>query len=182
MTDQNPYGTRRPATTRSPPRATAPQTQGQRVASQLQTMINDITTQAAPVARQVAAKAAELTAVAAVKAGPIAQRAAEVTTDAGQKLAERAQSLAAELRAADAGSAPATRRVGQQRGHVRRRGDLRGRHGLDDRRCADDLVRGRHRRGRPGAAAGHLAHQPPPHRDRPSSSGTRAVVAYTRRP
>ena len=73
--------------------------------SQLQTMINDITTQAAPVARQVAAKAAELTAVAAVKAGPIAQRAAEVTTDAGQKLAERAQSLAAELRAADAGGA-----------------------------------------------------------------------------
>jgi hypothetical protein len=71
--------------------------------AQLQTMINDITTQAAPVARQVAAKAAELTAVAAVKAGPIAQRAAEVTTDAGQKLAERAQSLAAELRAADAG-------------------------------------------------------------------------------
>ena len=50
-----------------------------------------------------AAKAAELTAVAAVKAGPLAQRAAEATTDAGQKLAERAQSLAAELRATDAG-------------------------------------------------------------------------------
>jgi hypothetical protein len=66
--------------------------------SQLETMIQDIATQAAPVARQVAAKAAELTAVAAVKAGPIAQKAAEVTTDAGQKLAERAQSLAAELR------------------------------------------------------------------------------------
>ena len=76
--------------------------------SQLQAMINDITTQAAPVARQVAAKAAELTAVAAVKAGPIAQRAAEVTTDAGQKLAERAQSLAAELRAADAGETTAS--------------------------------------------------------------------------
>ena len=37
---------------------------------QLETMINDVTTQAAPVARQVAAKAAELTAVAAIKAGP----------------------------------------------------------------------------------------------------------------
>jgi hypothetical protein len=66
--------------------------------TQLQTMINDITTQAAPVAREVAAKAAELTAVAAVKAGPFAQRAANVTSDASQKLADRANSLAAELR------------------------------------------------------------------------------------
>ena len=65
---------------------------------QLETMINDITTQAAPVARQVAAKAAELTAVAAIKAGPFAQRAANVTTDASQKLADRANTLAAELR------------------------------------------------------------------------------------
>jgi len=72
--------------------------------SQLEAMIQDIATQAAPVARQVAAKAAELTAVAAVKAGPFAQRAAEVTTDAGQKLAERAQSLAAELRAEPGGT------------------------------------------------------------------------------
>lgn len=72
--------------------------------AQLESMIQDVATQAAPVARQVAAKAAELTAVAAVKAGPIAQRAAEVTTDAGQKLAERAQSLASELR----GGQPAT--------------------------------------------------------------------------
>ncbi len=66
--------------------------------AQLETMINDVTTQAAPVARQVAAKAAELTAVAAIKAGPFAQRAANVTTDASQKLAERANNLAAELR------------------------------------------------------------------------------------
>jgi hypothetical protein len=66
--------------------------------AQLETMINDVTTQAAPVARQVAAKAAELTAVAATKAGPFAQRAANATTDASQKLAERASSLAAELR------------------------------------------------------------------------------------
>jgi hypothetical protein len=72
--------------------------------SQLETMIQDVANQAAPVARQIAAKAAELTAVAAVKAGPLAQRAAVATTDAGQKLAERAQSLAAELR----GEAPGT--------------------------------------------------------------------------
>jgi hypothetical protein len=106
MTDQNPYGSTPPG---EDPFATEGDStangKGSEWLSQLQTMINDITTQAAPVARQVAAKAAELTAVAAVKAGPLAQRAADVTTDAGQKLAERAQSLAAELRAADAGGA-----------------------------------------------------------------------------
>lgn len=74
--------------------------------SQLESMIQDIATQAAPVARQVGAKAAELAAVAAVKAGPLAQKAAEVTTDVGQRFAERAQSVAAELRG-DVG-APAT--------------------------------------------------------------------------
>ena len=72
--------------------------------SQLETMIQDIATQAAPVARQVAAKAAELTAVAAVKAGPLAQKAADATSDAGQKLAERAQNLATELRGEGAGT------------------------------------------------------------------------------
>ncbi len=66
--------------------------------AQLESMIQDIATQAAPVARQVGAKAAELAAVAAVKAGPLAQKAAEVTTDVGQRFAERAQSVAAELR------------------------------------------------------------------------------------
>ena len=48
--------------------------QGREWLAQLETMINDIATQAAPVARQVGAKAAELAAVAAIKAGPIAQR------------------------------------------------------------------------------------------------------------
>src|SRR4051794_18960388 len=76
----------------------AASSKGREWLSQLETMINDIATQAAPVARQVAAKAAELTAVAAVKAGPVAHRAADMTTDAGQKLAERAQNLASELR------------------------------------------------------------------------------------
>jgi len=66
--------------------------------AQLEAMIHDISTQAAPVARQVGAKAAELAAVAAVKAGPFAQKAAEVTTDYGQRFAEKAQSVAAELR------------------------------------------------------------------------------------
>src|SRR6186997_1938909 len=99
MTDQNPDETTPPG---GDPFAgdgdSTANAKGSEWLSQLQTMINDITTQAAPVARQVAAKAAELTAVAAVKAGPIAQRAAEVTTDASQKLAERANNLAAELR------------------------------------------------------------------------------------
>jgi hypothetical protein len=66
--------------------------------SQLETMIQDIATQAAPVARQVGAKAAELAAVAAVKAGPIAHKAADATTDYGQRFAEKAQAVAAELR------------------------------------------------------------------------------------
>jgi hypothetical protein len=66
--------------------------------SQLEAMIQDIATQAAPVARQVGAKAAELAAAAAVKAGPLAHKAADATTDYGQRFAERAQSVAAELR------------------------------------------------------------------------------------
>jgi len=77
--------------------------------TQLESMIQDIATQAAPVARQVGAKAAELAAIAAVKAGPFAQKAADVTQDVGQRFAERAQSVAAELRAADSseeGNAP----------------------------------------------------------------------------
>ena len=79
--------------------------------AQLDRMIQDMATQAAPVARQIGAKAAELAAVAAVKAGPLAHRAAVVTTDVGQRFAERAQSVAAELRgevpAAPAEPAPA---------------------------------------------------------------------------
>jgi hypothetical protein len=66
--------------------------------AQLEAMIQEIATQAAPVARQVGAKAAELAAIAAVKAGPLAHKAADVTTDVGQRFAERAQSVAAELR------------------------------------------------------------------------------------
>ena len=112
MTDQNPNESSPPNGDPFAEGDSTTNAKGSEWLSQLQTMINDITTQAAPVARQVAAKAAELTAVAAVKAGPLAQRAAEATTDAGQKLAERAQSLAAELRATDAGDAAAGEAAG----------------------------------------------------------------------
>jgi hypothetical protein len=70
--------------------------------AQLEAMIQQISTQAAPVARQVGAKAAELAAIAAVKAGPAAQKAAELTQEYGTRFAERAQTVAAELRAQDA--------------------------------------------------------------------------------
>jgi hypothetical protein len=76
--------------------------------TQLESMIQQISTQAAPVARQVGAKAAELAAVAAVKAGPVAQKAASLTTDYGQRFAEKAQSVAAELRSQDGHADAAT--------------------------------------------------------------------------
>lgn len=66
--------------------------------AQLQSMIENATTQAAPVLREVAAKAAELAAVAGEKAGPVAARAAELTAEAGHRIAERASDFAAELR------------------------------------------------------------------------------------
>jgi len=66
--------------------------------TQLQAMIDSITTQAAPVMRDVAAKAAELAAIAGEKAGPFARRAADVTAEAGTKLAERGREVAADLR------------------------------------------------------------------------------------
>lgn len=72
--------------------------QGREWLAQLQSMIEQLTTQAAPVVREVGAKAAELAAIAGDKAGPVAQRAAELTGQAGQKLAERSRDLAAELR------------------------------------------------------------------------------------
>jgi len=55
---------------------------------QLQTMIENLATQAAPVVKEISAKAAELAAIAGDKAGPAAQKAAEFTGQAGQKLAE----------------------------------------------------------------------------------------------
>jgi hypothetical protein len=81
---------------------------GREWVAQLEAMIQQISTQAAPVARQVGAKAAELAAIAAVKAGPAAQKAAELTTDYGARFAEKAQSVAAELRAHDGAAASGT--------------------------------------------------------------------------
>lgn len=69
--------------------------------TQLESMIQQVQTVAAPVARQVSAKAAELAALAAVKAGPAAQKAAELTTEYGQRFAEKAQTVAADLRHQD---------------------------------------------------------------------------------
>jgi hypothetical protein len=66
--------------------------------TQLQTMIEQLTTQAAPVVREVGAKAAELAALAGEKAGPVAHRAAEFTAEAGMKIAGRSRDLATELR------------------------------------------------------------------------------------
>lgn len=83
--------------------------QGKEWMSQLQTMIEQVATQAAPVMREVGAKAAELAAVAGEKAGPVAHRAAALTQEAGLRLAERSRGVAAELRREQAahGEAPA---------------------------------------------------------------------------
>lgn len=66
--------------------------------TQLQTMIEQLATQAAPVVREVGAKAAELAAAAGEKAGPMAHKAAALTSEAGLKLAERSRTFAAEIR------------------------------------------------------------------------------------
>jgi hypothetical protein len=66
--------------------------------AQLQSMIENLATQAGPVVKEIGAKAAELAAVAGDKAGPVAQKAAEYTGQAGQKIAEKSREMAAELR------------------------------------------------------------------------------------
>lgn len=71
---------------------------GREWVSQLQSMIDNVATQATPVLREIGAKAAELAAAAGEKAGPFAHRAAEVTEAAGAKLAERGRAVADELR------------------------------------------------------------------------------------
>src|SRR4051812_14144489 len=76
----------------------APQSRSSEWLAQLQSMIEQLTTQAAPVVREVGAKAAELAALAGEKAGPMAQRAAELTAEAGLKIAGRSRDLATELR------------------------------------------------------------------------------------
>jgi hypothetical protein len=78
--------------------STNPSGQGRDWVRQLQSMIDQLTTQAGPVIKEIGAKAAELAAIAGDKAGPVAQKAAEVTGQAGQKLAEKSRDFAAELR------------------------------------------------------------------------------------
>jgi hypothetical protein len=81
-----------------PESSTNPSGQGRDWVRQLQSMIDQLTTQAGPVIKEIGAKAAELAAIAGDKAGPVAQKAAEVTGQAGQKLAEKSRDFAAELR------------------------------------------------------------------------------------
>lgn len=71
---------------------------GREMMRQLQSMIDNLATQAAPVMRQIGAKAAELAALAGEKAGPIAHRAAEATEAAGTRLASKGREVAADLR------------------------------------------------------------------------------------
>lgn len=71
---------------------------GKEWVAQLQSMIDNLATNAAPVVREIGAKAAELAALAGEKAGPFAQRAADATAHAGSKVAERGRVVAAELR------------------------------------------------------------------------------------
>jgi hypothetical protein len=73
----------------------------ERMLGQLQSMIDNVATQAAPVVRQIGAKAAELAAVAADRAGPLVHRAADATADASGRLAERSRTWAADLRSRD---------------------------------------------------------------------------------
>src|SRR5258706_7945664 len=86
------------AWTAEPETSTGPSGQAREWLTQLQTMIENLATQAAPVAREIGAKAAELAAVAGDKAGPVAQRAAELTAHAGQKLSAGSRGLPACLR------------------------------------------------------------------------------------
>lgn len=77
--------------------------------SQLQNILDNLTTQARPVLREVAAKAAELAAAAGEKAGPLAHRAAEAAESAGERFASKSKEVAEDLRRAGSeGSASGT--------------------------------------------------------------------------
>lgn len=84
-----------------------PRTSGRVWLDQLQSMIDDLATQAAPVVRQIGVKAAELAVLAGEKAGPIAHRAADATETAGIRLAERSRSFAEDLRRQQGEGGPA---------------------------------------------------------------------------
>ncbi len=71
---------------------------------QLQTMIDEVATQAGPVIRDVAAKAGELAQKAAEAAAPYAAKAADVTADVGQRVVDKSREVAADLRRSTTGS------------------------------------------------------------------------------
>lgn len=75
-----------------------PDSAGSKMLGQLQTMIDQVTTQARPMARQIGIKAAELTAIAADRAGPAAHKAGDAAADASSKLAVRSREFADALR------------------------------------------------------------------------------------
>ena len=189
MTDQNPNETTPPpAETRSP--ATAPTADRRRTASAkgsewLVAAPDDDQRHHDPGrarrrARS-AAKAAELTAVAAVKAGPLAQRAAEVTTDAGQKLAERAPVARGRAARDDAGDAAGGEATGADNGADASGAEAPSRTPRTRRPTARRRPRSRRqRRDDQQTQPRHLARRIRRIDDRPSPSGARAVVAYTR--
>ena len=110
----------------------------ERMIAQLQSMIDQIATQAAPVVRQVGAKAAELAAAAADRAGPFAHKAADATADASVKIAERSRTIAADLRREIAGSdAP-----GDERGSPAATAVLDGTDGPDELSAQQDPAEG----------------------------------------
>jgi hypothetical protein len=69
---------------------------------QLQTMIDEVATQAAPVIRDVATKAGELAQRAAEAAAPFAARAADVTADVAELAAHKSREVAADIRRSNA--------------------------------------------------------------------------------
>ena len=95
--------------------------------AQLQSMIEQLATQAAPVAREVGAKAAELAALAGEKAGPVAAKAAELTGKAGEKLAVKSHDFADSLRRDAAAAKTNAETAARHRGVDRNRGDDLGR-------------------------------------------------------
>jgi hypothetical protein len=75
---------------------------------QLQTMIDEVATQAAPVIREVATKASELAQRAAAASAPYAAKAADVTADVAEAAAQKSREVAADLRRSSAAQAAAT--------------------------------------------------------------------------
>ena len=104
----------------SVPPAAKPESRQAEWLRQLQTMIDEVATQAGPVVRDVAAKAGELAQKAAEAAAPYAAKAADVTADVGQRIVDRSREVAADLRRSAAAvedeGAPGAEAAGGQAG------------------------------------------------------------------